>query len=182
MKLLLAIKRINSRNPQHVFSKEDLRLLFPGDSERALTESLRRLDAADVLKRACYGVYVNETSPAFQPGTPVLERIALVLREEHINYLSLESMLIEYGLIRGHDLGAHITVMTSGRGGLINTCYGHIEFVHTNRDRATLLEGVSSVPHHSLPVASAGVALRDFKASQRKTMLTGTTLLEHPES
>ncbi|MEE4303012.1 MAG: type IV toxin-antitoxin system AbiEi family antitoxin domain-containing protein, partial [Wenzhouxiangella sp.] len=106
------------RKGRCVFSTKDLARIFPGDSSGAFNKGLDRLVEAGILRRACHGVYVNPN--AASRDRFLLERIALVLRRGEYNYLSLESMLSELGVISQIPLD-RLTVMTTGRKGEYKT-------------------------------------------------------------
>ena len=75
---------------------------------------LNRLIRAGILKRACRGIYANPQAHSFNGR--VIERIAQALRPGKFSYVSLESMLSEYGEISQIPVD-RLTVMTTGRKG-----------------------------------------------------------------
>jgi predicted transcriptional regulator of viral defense system len=91
------VLREQDRKGRYVFSNHDLYKLFPEDSFKTFNEGLSRLAKSGILKRACRGVYVNEEARQFDSYT--IERIAKTLRRGEYNYVSLESILSEYGVI-----------------------------------------------------------------------------------
>ncbi len=82
---------------KYVFTHSDLRKLFVKDKPKAFTEGLNRMVKAGLLVRACRGVYVNPY--AISQDGYTIEHIAKALRRGEFNYVSLESMLVEYGAI-----------------------------------------------------------------------------------
>lgn len=149
------------RNGRYVFSKANLAMIFHADAQKSFDEGLRRMVASGVLTRAARGVYVNARARSFSP-TQVIERVAAALREGHYNYVSLESILSEYGLISQIPID-RITVMTTGRRGIYATPYGTIEFTHTSRAPEELLESTVRSDARPLRFATAVAALRDLK-------------------
>ncbi len=170
MNRLQAIKvfKEQERKGKHVFSNHDLCKLFPQDSYKTFNEGLKRLVKSGVLKHACRNVYVNAESRQLDSYT--IERIAKTLRRGEYNYISLESMLSEYGVI-SQILIDRITIMTTGRKGVYNTTYGVIEFTHTKRSIKDILESTSKVNERPLRMASKETALRDLKRVGRNMSL-----------
>jgi hypothetical protein len=158
-----------------VFSRHDLTKLFPNDSTKTLEIGLGRLVKAGILIRACKGVYVNDFAQS-KDGY-IIEHIAKILRRGAYNYVSLESMLSEYGAISQIPID-RLTVMTTGRTGVYTTPYGVIEFTHTKRTIITILDGVERIPGRPLRVASKKTAIRDLKRVGRNLNL----LLEGDEN
>ena len=120
----------------YVLSKGDLVKAFPREQEKALEKSLQRLVGDGVLQRVTKGTYVNMLARSKRAN--VVEDIAAVLRRGHNSYLSLESMLSEYGVISQVPI-SRITLMTTGANGVYHTPYGTIEFTHTKRRIADLI-------------------------------------------
>lgn len=162
------IFREQDRKGKYVFSNHDLRKLFPQDSYKTFNEGLKRLVKSGVLRHACRNVYVNEEAQQFDSYT--IERIAKTLRRGEYNYVSLESMLSEYGVI-SQILIDRITIMTTGRKGTYSTTYGAIEFTHTKRTVSDILEGTSKVNERPLRMALKETALRDLKRVGRNINL-----------
>jgi hypothetical protein len=88
--------------------------------------------------------------------------VAIALRQGHYNYLSLESMLSEYGVISQIPID-RLTVMTTGRSGIYKTTFGVIEFTHTKRPIADIIQHIKSVANRPLRLASKEIAWRDLK-------------------
>lgn len=156
----IQVLRTWDRQGKYVFTHADLRKLFPGDKPKAFTEGLGRLVKAELLVRACRGVYVNPY--ALSQDGYTIEHIAKALRRGEFNYVTLESMLAEYGVISQIPID-RLTVMTTGREGIYHTPYGTIEFTHTQRSTVDIVESIHTVPHRPLRVASQTVAWRDLK-------------------
>ncbi len=110
-----------NKNGKYVFTKHELAKLFPDDSSKTFTEGLNRLVNDGLLQLAYRGIYVNQNTHHFD--LYVVEHIAKALRQGEYNYVSLESMLSEYGVISQIPLD-RLTVMTTGRKGVYQTPYG----------------------------------------------------------
>lgn len=162
---ILRLRQMDSKG-KYVFTKHELSKIFMADSEKGLTEGLVRLVRAGLLLRACRGVYINPYTQSNQGYT--IEHIAIALRRGEYNYLSLESMLSEYGAI-SQILLDRLTVMTTGRKGVYKTAYGVIEFTHTKRPTAQILAGIKQVSGRPLRIATQQVAWRDLKRVGRNT-------------
>ena len=152
---------------RRIFTKSDLRRLFPDDKDKAFSEGLRRLVTAGVVTRPAKGVYLNARSR--QPRTHLLEEIAVCLRRGEYNYISLESALSEHGAISQIPVD-RITVMTTGRKGEFRTPYGTIEFTHTDRKPSDILDSSEEVGR-PLRLASPESAFRDLKRVGRNVHL-----------
>lgn len=113
---------------RYVFTRHELKKLFPDDNAKTFAAGLSRLLESGLLLRACRGVYVNPHAQSFD--SRVVERIAKALRLGEYSYVSLQSMLSEYGEISQIPVD-RLTVMTTGRKGVYKTPYGEIEFTHT---------------------------------------------------
>src|SRR3989338_8207148 len=151
-----------------VFSKHDLSKLFPEDNQKALEEGLNRLVKAGLLVRACRGIYVNDFAQS--RDSYVIEHVAKALRRGEYNYVSLESILSEYGVISQIPLD-RLTVMTTGREGVYQTPYGVIEMTHTKRSTTNILKNTVFVKKKPLRIATKKTALRDLKRVGRNLNL-----------
>lgn len=170
MKKIEAIHIIREfdKKGKYVFTKHDLAKLFSHDNPKTLDEGLARLVKAGLIQRACRGVYVNDYAQSFDNYT--IEHIAKALRRNAYNYVSLESMLSEIGVISQIPLD-RLTVMTTGRKGVYKTQYGIIEFIHTKRSIKNILESIQTIPGRPLRVATQETALRDLKRVGRNLHL-----------
>ena len=153
---------------RYVFTKKQLAKLFPEDGLKTFTEGLSRLVRDDLLVRACRGVYVYPHGQSFD--SYVIERIAKSLRRGEYNYVSLESMLAEYGEISQIPLD-RLTVMTTGRKGSHKTPYGVIEFTHTKRPLPDIISHIERIGNRPLRVATRETAWRDLKRVGRNTRM-----------
>ena len=162
------ILREQDRQGKYIFTNRDLSKLFPEDSFKTFNEGLKRLVKSGILKRACRNIYVNEDARQFD--SYAIEHIAKTLRRGEYNYISLESMLSEYGIISQIPID-RITVMTTGRKGIYNTVYGVIEFTHTKRTVKDILNNTTKSHERPLRMATKQAALRDLKRVGRNINL-----------
>ena len=144
----------------YVFPRGDIEKMFPNESEKALEKSLQRMVKDGLLQRPARGIYLNPSAHA-RKGWDI-ENIARALRPGCFNYVSLESILSEYGAISQIPVG-RITVMTTGVGGEYNTPYGTIEFTHTKRARAALASRTLYVEGRPLRIATKRAAAQDLR-------------------
>ena len=91
----------------------------------------------------------------------IAEEVAKALRPGNLSYVSLESMLSEYGVISQIPIN-RMTVMTTGASGLIETPYGTIEFTHTKRSTAEIVRHTVVVKGRPLRIATKPAAIRDL--------------------
>lgn len=158
-----------------VFTLGDFAKLFPGDSPKTRQEALNRLVRDGVLKRACKGVYVYALAGGGDGR--MIERIAAAVRRGEYSYVSLESALSEYGAISQVPVD-RLTVMTTGRKGTYRTPWGLIEFTHTRRKLADILDSIRDVGR-PLRLATPEAAWRDLKRVGRNTHLVDEDMLAH---
>ncbi len=152
-----------------VYPKRDLEKIFPEDDEKALEKGLERMCQDKLLTRAARGIYV------FSPAVPrhrawLIEHIAQALRPGGFNYVSLESILSEYGVISQIPVD-RLTVMTTGTKGIHATPFGTIEFTHTRRSIPSLLERTLVVPERPLRIAKKAAAIQDLRRVGRNLEL-----------
>jgi predicted transcriptional regulator of viral defense system len=156
------------RHGVYVLTKGDLSKAFPGEKEKALEKSLQRLVSDGVLQRVARGIYVNMLARSKRSN--IVEDIAAVLRRGHYSYLSMESMLSEYGVISQVPL-SRITLMTTGARGVYHTPYGTIEFTHTKRRTADLIRRTVSAKGRPLRMATKPAAISDLVRSGRNVTM-----------
>lgn len=159
-----------------MFTRRDLAHLFPEDSAKALTKGLARLVGKELLERVCRWVYVNPLDAG--NDSRIAERIAVAMRRGEYNYLSLESMLSEYGAISQVAID-RITVMTTGHEGSYRTPYGVIEFTHTARPVQDILAHTVKTDERPLRLATLATACRDLKRVGRNLHLVDREGIEH---
>ena len=156
-----------SRKGRVLFTRDELRKLFPHDSDTAFKEGIKRLTLGGILRRVSRGLFIFSLAERRDPY--LLEQIAVALRRGHYNYLGLESALSEYGAISQVPL-AGITVVTTGRAGVFETPYGRIEFTHTKRGVDDILMHTRDVGR-PLRLATPSAASRDLRRVGRNAYL-----------
>jgi predicted transcriptional regulator of viral defense system len=156
------------RKGKYVFTTKDLMEIFGDLSKNAFEKQLKSFVKAGVLVRAYRGVYVNPD--AWCRDSYTIEHIAKAMRSSDFNYVSLESMLSEYGVISQIPVD-RITVMTTGRAAEFKTTYGVIEFTKTTRDFYEVKEVIQEVEGRPLPIALKWAAYRDLKRIGRNLHL-----------
>ncbi len=146
-----------------VFAPSDLAAAVPGCSHLAVL--LSRATKAGLLRRVCRGIYLYPV-PDYTTGN-LLFHAAARLRAGEFNYLSLETVLSEAGVISQMPMN-WISLMTSGRSHIVDCGdYGHIEFVHTVQKPDALSGELTYDPDRRLWRASVRQALRDMKTTRR---------------
>ena len=147
------------RRGVHVLARRDIEKLFPDEGEKALEKSLQRMVADKLLQRVAKGIYVNPA--ATSKNRWIAEEIAKALRPGKMSYVSLESILSEYGVISQIPVN-RMTVMTTGKSGMVETPYGTIEFTHTKRGVAEIVKRTLSAKGRPLRIATKQAAVRDL--------------------
>lgn len=155
---IFALKQLESFGAC-VFTRHDLEKFFPEESEKAFEKSLQRLVKDGILQRITKGVYLNCLA-SFKTSY-LIEEIAKVVRKGFSSYVSLESMLSEYGLISQIPT-RQITIMTTGPSGIYKTPFGVIEFTHTKRGRMDIFKNTRHIEGRPLRVATERAAKRDL--------------------
>jgi hypothetical protein len=148
-----------------LYTLADLRGLLPELSEGALKAVVGRSVRDGMLRRVCHGLYLF--SGVKNDAGVLLYWSAARLRAHCFNYLSLESVLSDAGVISQVPIN-WITVMSSGRSQIIDCReFGHIEFIHTKK-RPNELAGELLYDHRCrLWRASVALALRDMRLTRR---------------
>ena len=114
-----------------LFSRKDVKLFLVGKTEKDINMILSRCVKTGFLKRICNGLFLN-TKVNFDHSL-VLPKVAAKLRENVLNYISMESVLCEEGVI-SQQMMNWLVVMTAGRSGIIDCGeFGSIEFIHTQK-------------------------------------------------
>lgn len=168
MNRVQAIKVLRDwKEKRYVFTTHTLSKLFPQDSPKTFSEGLHRLVKVGLIERACRNIYVN---PDGLTNHYLIEELAKALRPGCYNYVSLESMLSEYGSISQIPMD-RLTIMTTGRKGLYKTAYGVIEFTHTKRSVLDILNHTHLVEGRPLRIATKATAWRDLKRVGRNIHL-----------
>lgn len=148
-----------------LFMPDDLRSLLPGLSDAAFKTLLSRAVTQGHLGRVCRGLYVYERA---KPDRGlVLFHAVSKLRPLALNYLSLESVLSDAGVISQVPIN-RITVMSSGRSSVLDCGrWGSIEFVRTRQKPEELVGQLHYDSRCRMWRASVPQALRDMRATHR---------------
>ncbi len=155
-----------------VWALRDLEKIFPEERGKAMEKSLQRLVLNGLLVKAARGIYVYAlASPEHQQWR--IEEVARALRPGKLCYVSLESMLSEYGVISQIPV-SHFTVMTNGAGGLHETPFGVIEFTHTERSVPSILDRTIFVEGRPLRIAKKWAAVQDLRRVGRNVNMIDT--------
>jgi predicted transcriptional regulator of viral defense system len=161
-----------------LFAPSDLRGLLPSLSDAAFKTLLSRAVSEGHLGRVCRGLYVYE--PAKPERGLVLYHAVSKLRPLALNYLSLESVLSDAGVISQMPIN-RITVMSSGRSGTMDCgAWGSIEFVHTTQQASALAGQLHHDARCRLWRASVAQALRDMRATHRNLDLIDWNAAHEP--
>lgn len=155
-------------DPDHcIFAPSDLAAAVPGCGQLAVL--LSRAAKAGLLKRVCRGIYFYPLRD--YPMGHLLFHAAARLRAREFNYISLETVLSDAGVISQLPIN-WITLMTSGRSHVVDCGdFGHIEFVHTAQRPEDVSAELSYDPERRLWRASVRQALRDMRATRRSMEL-----------
>ena len=154
--------------PEHcVFAPSDLAAAVPGCGQLAVL--LSRATKAGLLNRVCRGIYLYPV-PEYPAGN-LLFHAAARLRVGEFNYISLETVLSDAGVISQVPMN-WISLMSSGRSHVVDCGdYGNIEFVHTAQRPEDIGGELAYDAERHLWRASVGQALRDMKATRRSMEL-----------
>ncbi len=150
---------------RYLFSLRDLHALLPESSYDTFKTLVSRATKAGSLRRLCRNLYLYEKVD--YPRDKVLFHAAARLRAECFNYLSLETVLSDAGIISQIPF-SWITLMSSGRSGRIE-CegFGTIEFIHTNKTPDRLAPELTWDGPCRLWRASTALALADMRSAKR---------------
>lgn len=164
--LAQALRRLADR--EHcLFAASDLAAAVPECGHVA--GLLSRAAKAGLLERVCRGIYLYPV-PDYPTGH-LLFHAAARLRAGEFNYISLETVLCDAGVISQVPMN-WISIMTSGRSHVVDCGnHGHVEFVHTAQRPADVGGELTYDPDRRLWCASVRQALRDMKATRRSLEL-----------
>lgn len=152
-----------------LFTLNDLKVILPESNTAAVKTLLSRAVKEGVLARFCRGLYLFNT--ARHNNGLLLFYAAAKLRSHEFNYLSLETVLSDAGVISQMPIN-RIFVMSSGRSNIISCgSWGAIEFVHTRQSAGQLLGQVHYDAQCRMWRASVPQALRDMRMTRRSTDL-----------
>lgn len=143
-----------------IFTTNDLALLLHTNPDVKFRKYLYSAVKAGVLKKVATNLYSNPASQI--PAKYVLEGVARLLHWDKFIYVSLESQLSHIGRISQIPL-KRLTMMTTGRSGEVETCFGVIEFTHTARSVETLLKDMYYDSDASIYRATEKRAIADLK-------------------
>ena len=150
---------------RYLFTPEDLRGALPELSPGALKTLLSRCCKNGLLQRVCRGLYLYPVVD--YPRGLLLFHAAARLRASSFNYLSLETVLSDAGVISQVPMN-WITLMSAGRSSIIRCPpWGTIEFVHTGKKPGLLADRLTYDPRCRLWRASVALALQDMKDTRR---------------
>lgn len=167
LKQLAHVLRFLADREHCVFAAADLAAAVPDCGH--LAGLLSRATRAGLLKRVCRGIYFFPV-PEY-PTCHLLFHAAARLRAGEFNYISLETVLSDAGVISQVPMN-WITIMTSGRSNVVGCGdYGHIEFVHTSQRPDDVSPELTYDTDRRLWRASVRQALRDMKATRRSLEL-----------
>ena len=148
-----------------LFTLDDLQGALPGQGRGAFRAMISRAQREGLLRRVCRGLYLYPLAGA--TGGLLLYHAAARLRANQFNYISLESALSDAGIISQIPMN-WITLMSSGRSHVVQCGdFGHIEFVHTRKQPAAVVDQLTYDSRCRLWRASVALALRDMKATGR---------------
>jgi hypothetical protein len=148
-----------------LFTPDDMRAALPDISDAAFKTLLSRAVKENYLTRLCRGLYLYEQ--VFRNDGLLLFHAAARLRADGLNYISLETVLSDAGVISQVPIN-RITVMSSGRSSVISCgSWGTIEFVKTRQFPQELVGQIHYDVRCRLWRASIRQALRDMRATQR---------------
>lgn len=178
MKRIELINQLAALERKRVFvlAKRDIEKLFPQEEAKAMEKSLQRMVKDGLLVKAARGIYVNPAAAARNAGR-IIEEVAKALRPGKRCYLSLESILSEYGVISQIPM-SRLTVMTTGASGLHHTPYGTIEFTHTQRSVPDILARTVFIKDRPLRIATKQAAVQDLLRVGRNTDMIDDDELE----
>lgn len=165
IKQLFQVLRTLADAEHYLFSLRDLGAALPGLSPSAWKALLGRAGKSGRLKRVCRGLYLYPEVD--YPAGLVLYHAASRLRAHDFNYLSLESVLSDAGVISQIPMN-WITLMSSGRTYTFDCGnFGHIEFIHTKKSPVRVESQVQYDARCRLWRASVALALRDMAHTRR---------------
>jgi hypothetical protein len=154
-----------SDRDHYLFSLSDLHSILPYHNLKAFRALLARLTKSGVLLRVCRNLYLYPRAD-YESGL-VLYHAAARLRDNEFNYLSLESVLSDAGVISQIPMN-WITIMSSGRSYIFDCgIYGHIEFIHTKKSIDSVVSQIVYDQRICLWRASVSLAFKDMVLTKR---------------
>jgi len=144
-----------------ILHQKDLFTLMGRADSSASRMLLVRAVAAGIVQNPTKGLYVFSASMRLNPDS--IYKIARKLRSGYFNYLSLESVLSQSGLIPQLPID-RITIMTTGRSQVFELHgIGVVEFIHTKKSMDALAPNLVWDQDIEMFRASPEYALRDLK-------------------
>lgn len=155
----------NTSREHYLFTLHDLRPLFPQLSDAAFKTFMSRAAKQHVLEKICRGLFAYNIA-SYSNGR-LLFHAAAYLRSNEFNYISLETVLSDAGIISQIPINT-ISIMSSGRSNKI-VCgqFGTIEFIHTKQKPTDIMDQLTYDPDCGLWRASIRLALSDMKRTHR---------------
>ncbi len=149
----------------YLFSLQDLSAVLPGLGVSAWKALLSRANKSGLLRRVCRGLYLYPNVD--YPAGLVLYHAASRLRANKFNYISLETVLSDTGIISQIPMN-WIALMSSGRTYTYDCGdFGHIECIHTRKSPSQVELQLHYDDRCRLWRASAGLALQDMVQTRR---------------
>ena len=159
----------NSNSKHYIFSLQDLRSLFPNLKQSAFKTLISRSVKLNILTRVCRGIYIYNKQ--YKPDGLLLYHVVAILRANDFNYISLETVLSDKGIISQMPIN-YISIMSSGRSNIIDCgVFGRIEFIHTDKKPAILVDHIYYDKQCKLWRANVSLALKDMKDTNRNSDL-----------
>lgn len=144
------------------FKLNAIKMYFKNEDERSLRVALNRHTKNGIITQCSRGVYAN---PRGKRPLYYLEYLAGILRDNSTFYLSLETLLSEYGLIS--QIPNRLTFISQGRSQTFKTPYGIIEFVHSSRNANDFLKNCTFDKERRVYVANEQRAIDDIYRHNR---------------
>ena len=162
--LARALERCADKN-HCLFAAEDFLSLFPDFTIENLRMLLSRSVKRGLLERVCKGIFLYPKVK--YDSSMLLFKVAAKIRADCLNYVSLETVLSQVGVISQIPLG-WITVMTTGRRGIINCGrFGSIEYIHTEKRMEKIIDGLHLDKETGMLWATPERAFQDMKDARR---------------
>ena len=158
-----------SSEQRYLYSTADLRVLMPDLSEEAFKSLIHRLCKVGILQRLVKDIFLY-SAVSINHGD-ILFHVASKLRDNHFNYLSLETVLSRAGMISQVPV-QWISLMSSGRSYTLTVKgFGTIEFVHTKKKPSQVMKQLHYDHNLRLWVGNTELALQDMKHTHRNMEL-----------
>jgi hypothetical protein len=169
------LKQLELQTNSSLFSYNQIKVLFADENEKTLYSALRRHAKNGVIEYVCTGIWLNPLGQYASANTR-LEELAMLLRPDHYNYVSMETVLSQSSIISQQMFG-YLTVMSTGKSKEYKTDFGTLEFTQTKRDWVEVSR--HQIPTgHRLPWADIQSAYRDLKRTGRNLNMVDQDALE----